>query len=99
MKKALISPNEQVSYQSGWNITTKPVSPVYSFLPNSARIAEVAEQSFEVALPLFWVDCADDLNADLNWYNTLTQTIDIIPAPPPKPAAPDQPASTGTQTL
>lgn len=99
MKKALISPNEQVSYQSGWDTNTKPITPVYSVLPNSARIAEVADQSFEVAQPLFWVDCADDVTADGYWYDTANQTIQAIPAPPPKPAAPDQPTSTGTQTL
>ena len=27
------------------------------------RVAEVCTQSFEVAQPLFWVDCADDVVA------------------------------------
>ena len=28
------------------------------------RIAEVAVQSFEVAQPLYWVDCADDVSSE-----------------------------------
>ena len=35
------------------------------------RVAQVDSESFEVAQPLFWVDCTDDVKAD--------QTIKPIP--------------------
>jgi hypothetical protein len=50
------------------------------------RVAEVAQQSFEVAPPLFWVDCATNVVADQFWYDPSDQTIKPIPVPPePEP--------------
>jgi hypothetical protein len=95
--KALISPDEKpISYISSWNGTT----PVYSTYPNSCRVAQVEpdDQTFPVADPLFWIDCANDVVADRWYYDTSNQTIiKIVNAP--KPAAPlsEQPATTGTQ--
>ena len=60
------------------------------------RVAEVCDVSFEVAPPLFWVACADDVVADEYWYDPTNQTIKPIPQPEP---APDQPITTGAQTL
>jgi hypothetical protein len=39
------------------------------------RVAQIDEVGFEVAPPLFWVDCADDIAADVYWYNPETQTF------------------------
>jgi len=39
------------------------------------RVAQVEQQEFEVALPLFWVDCADTDKADQCWYDPSDQTI------------------------
>jgi len=39
------------------------------------RIAQIADNEFEVALPLFWVDCDDTVKADLFWYDPVDQTI------------------------
>jgi hypothetical protein len=60
------------------------------------RVAEVCDVVFEVAPPLFWVACADDVVADEYWYDPTNQTIKPIPQPEP---APDQPATFGAQTL
>jgi len=89
MKKALISPNESVSYISGWTeaTLTKPPQPIYTTIPNADRVAEVMDTPFEVALPLFWVDCADNVVADQWYYDSVTATIIVVPAPAPKPAA------------
>jgi hypothetical protein len=66
MKKALISPNEQVySYDN-------------TLL--GERVAEVRDTSFEVAGPLFWVDCPDDVVAD-QYYWSGSECISI-PIPP-----------------
>lgn len=52
------------------------------------RVAEVEPQQFDVAEPLFWVDCADDVVADQFWYDPSDQTIKPMPQPepPPEPA-------------
>ena len=39
------------------------------------RVAEISESGFEVAEPLFWVDCADTDKADQCWYDPADQTI------------------------
>jgi len=39
------------------------------------RVAEISESGFEVAEPLFWVDCADTDKADQCWYDSSDQTI------------------------
>jgi hypothetical protein len=89
MKKALISPNEAVSYISGWTeaTPTKPSQPIYTTIPNANRVAEVMDTTFEVALPLFWVDCADNVVADQWYYDSVTATIIVVPPPAPKPLA------------
>lgn len=82
MKKALISPNEKV------------------FDPNTGvelgtRVAEVAQFDFPIAPPLFWVDCADDVAADLFYYNPTDGKIFITPQPPETL----QPVVEGAQSL
>jgi hypothetical protein len=84
MKKAIISPNEApIQYISGWT-ETNPETPIYSAYANSCRVAEVCDTEFEIAPPLFWADCADDVVADQFYYDTATSKIlPIVNAPPP----------------
>jgi hypothetical protein len=97
MKNALIAPNQSVTYISGWTDDAKP-QPIYTTIPNAERVAEVVVTPFEVAPPLFWVSCADDVVADQFYYDSITTTIIQVPATPPYPEL-VQPSGTGTQTL
>lgn len=99
MKNAIIDPRQPVSKITGWVPNTNPPVAITQDIPNSARVAEVAEQTFPVAEPLFWTPCADDVVADEWYYDTVSQTIIVIPSPPPVPAAADQPVVDGAQTL
>lgn len=79
MKAALVSPNESVyTYTYG---ADKQKVPVYL----GERIAEVTTQPFDIAPPLFWVSCADDVEADLWYYDKDAQQCVLIPPPPPPP--------------
>ena len=98
MKNAIIDPRENVNKIVGWTSATPPM-PISEVIPNSARVAEVADQTFPVAEPLFWTPCADDVVADQWYYDTVTQAILIIPPAPPKPVADDQPVVVGAQAL
>lgn len=89
MKKAIIDPRETIFYVSGYDAKGKPI---YTLIPNSARVAEIADAEFPVAEPLFWVDCADDVVAD-QWYYDVIQAACF-----PVPTAP-QPEVTGAQVL
>jgi hypothetical protein len=103
--QALISPNEMSPHVVSWtyNIKTKIWEPVFEDVPDSWRVAQVQEDSFEVAPPLFWTDCANDVVADEWYYQESTGAILPIPAPAPipdtMPAAADQPSVSGAQTL
>lgn len=95
MKKALIDPQTNVEYISSWT-NESPPKPIYSIYPNSARVAQVALTEFEVAPPLFWVNCEDNVVQDEYWYDTVSSTIkpvENVPAPIPKST------TQGTQTL
>ena len=46
------------------------------------RIAEVAVQSFEVAPPLYWVACADDVTTEWTYVDGV-----FVPYTPPVPTA------------
>jgi hypothetical protein len=39
------------------------------------RVAQVETIEFGVALPLFWVDCSDEIIADQFWYDPNDETI------------------------
>ena len=97
MKKALIDPTTQLQEVTGWTLNPNSSGPKYLpvlvTITNSARVAEVANQAFEVAPPLFWMDCADDVVADQWYYDTATQKIIVVP-----PSAP-LPGTTGTQSV
>jgi hypothetical protein len=94
MKKAIISPNESpISYVSGWTETGEPIILTYA---NSCRVAETCETEFEIAPPLFWVDCADDVVAYEFYFDTITSEIlPIVNVPKPIPT---QPESSGLET-
>jgi len=86
-KNALISPNEiSIKYISGWTTDT-PSQPIYTQIENSCRVAQVEPngETFEVALPLFWTPCADDVVADFFYYNTNDKEIYPVPSPAPYP--------------
>jgi hypothetical protein len=84
MKKAIISPNESpIQYVSGWT-EANPKTPIYSTYANSCRVAEVCDTEFEIAPPLFWVDCDDDVVSDEFYYDTIANEIlPIVNAPMP----------------
>ena len=80
--KALIDPRFSVQYVDSWSGT--PLKPVYATYPDSARVCQVADAEFEVAQPLFWVDCADDVIADEFYYDTQQNIIfPVVNAPKP----------------
>jgi hypothetical protein len=66
MKKALISPDESVIHYNGTTVLGQ-------------RVAEVHDTGFEVASPLHWVDCADDLVAQNHYYDAGDSTIKPVP--------------------
>jgi len=67
--KALISPNEKVTDYEG-NV--------------GERVAQVEQNEFPVAAPLFWTDCPDDCVQDVWWYyNGVCQPIPVAPTPVP----------------
>lgn len=66
--KALISPNEPVNNFDG---------------TAGYRVAEVTAQEFEVAQPLFWVNCDDACVAD-QWYYDTDKKVCL-----PKPIEPE----------
>ena len=68
MKQALISPEEKVYKYDGTLL--------------GERVAETTATPFEVAPPLFWVACNDDVVADQWYYDSATFTIDLIPVKP-----------------
>lgn len=103
MKDALIDPTTQVQSITGWtpNPTPTPENParyfpVYTPIPNSARVAEVVAQGgvFPICPPLFWAECADNVVADQWYYNTQTTQFIVVPEPAPVPNAP----TSGLQT-
>lgn len=75
MKQALISPNEP-----GRNPWTGEVAGI--------RVAEVCGTTFEVAQPLFWAECAEDVVADYWWYQDGVFTEFVQPEVPPFPVPP-----------
>jgi len=63
---ALISP-----YEQSWSNSTFPESPILL----GQRVVEVSETEFPVALPLFWMPCANDVVADQYYYDSSKQKI------------------------
>lgn len=98
MKNALISPNESVSYISSWEVRGSIYYPIYTTIVGGERVAEVVDAQFEVAPPLFWAECADNVVADQFYYESQTQQILPKPGDAPEPE-PVQPTVSGAQTL
>ena len=78
MKNALISPNISVSYLSGYT-QQEPIEPIWTIIPNSERVAEVANEPFPIALPFFWVECADDVKPETHYYDMSDNQIKPVP--------------------
>lgn len=98
MKSALIDVNFQLQYVSSWSPDPDHPGkyiPVYSPVPNGQRVAEVSAAPFPVAQPLYWLDCPDDIVADINYYDTVSQTFPLMLEPAPYPVT----DVLGTQTL
>ena len=75
MSYALIDPNHLV-----YDYNTTPATEL------GYRVADVSEVAFDVAQPLFWVECLSSVVADYYYYDQATQQIIEIP-PRPIPAA------------
>ena len=43
------------------------------------RIAEVAVQSFEVAPPLYWVECSDNVTTEWTYIDGIFAPVVIVP--------------------
>lgn len=55
--------------------------------PNEAvadgtRVAQVATTSFDVAPPLYWVDCPVDVKPDTHYFKPSTATFSLLPIEP-----------------
>jgi hypothetical protein len=75
MKKALICPNEPVNFfdeKTGYRIAQ----------------TEQSENIFDVAEPLYWVDCADEVVADFWYFDPADATIKAVPVLPIKAVMP-----------
>ena len=85
MKKALISPNEIVLSVTGWVDHAGMLFPEESQVVNACRIAQVADSEFEVAAPLFWIDCENNVTSDTHYYDTAENAVKARPADVEKP--------------
>lgn len=97
MKYALISPSEKISVISEWNELGNDYTPICSEI--GARIAEVSATRFDVAEPLFWVSCLDEIASELFCYDgnsfvTIPMDLDCPPS-----TNLEQPAVGGAETL
>lgn len=71
MRKALVSPMEPIVDREG---------------NDGFRVAHVVDESYEVASPLFWVDCPDECVQDF-WGYVDNKLVDISPVPVEDPPA------------
>ena len=46
---------------------------------NGYRVAEVADAPFDVASPLFWVECADEVVSDAFYFSLTDRVIKAVP--------------------
>jgi hypothetical protein len=68
--KVLISPNEQKVDDNG-NIV-------------GIRVVETHTTGFDVAFPLFWIDCEDAMVPEECYYDTDSKIIKLLPGYPKK---------------
>ena len=82
MKKALCDTTTSVQHVTSWveipNTDPKRYNAIYETYPNSARVCEVEDTTFEVYPTLIWVDCADDVVTDQYYYDTEAKTINLV---------------------
>ena len=86
-KEAMISPDEVMSYQNGWDESVYPPVPTYV---SGWRVAQVVDegQTFPMAEPIFWMPCADYVVADFWYYDPATdQILQCPPNPFPPPSS------------
>jgi hypothetical protein len=43
------------------------------------RVAEIHETGFDIAEPLFWVDCDDTIVADQYWFDPIDNSFKVVP--------------------
>lgn len=96
--KALIDPTHIVSYISDWQKFQDKYYPVYTEIPNSARVCQIEpdDQTFGVAEPEFWESCSVEIVPDVYYYDMVSQQFILVPQPVPYP---NQPISQGAQTI
>ena len=63
------------------------------------RIADIADVPFEVASPMFWIECSDTIKADLFWYDPSDSSIKETPYLLLISGKMPQPVVYGAQTL
>lgn len=54
------------------------ISPIEPF-GGGYRIAQIQQQEFEVAEPLFWINCESTVNPAVSWYDPTDQQIKLLP--------------------
>jgi hypothetical protein len=86
---ALVAPHETVQYVSDWTNSGAVISTI------GARVAQISDAIFEVAAPLFWVDCDNSITTQ--GYAYLLDTKAFVPIPESAPSV--QAISNGTQNL
>jgi hypothetical protein len=61
-----------------------PIENVFDFEGNliGVRIAQVGSVPFDVAPPLFWVECPDNTSTDLQYFDMQTSSFQDKPLPP-----------------
>jgi len=95
MKYAQVDIRQPAKAITGW-IGNQPI---YTEIPNGACIVDVQAETYPVGDPLFWVECADNIEP-WNWYyDQASQTCVVMPTPAPKTAGANQPVVSGAQTL
>lgn len=64
------------------------------------RVADVHPDGFDVAEPLFWSECADEVVADKFWYDPSDGQLKEVPEPViEEPQLDLQPTVSGAETL
>lgn len=63
------------------------------------RVAHVDQVEFDVAEPLFWISCANNVVTDLFWYDPQDKKIKPMPEPEIVDVNESQPTVQGAQNL
>lgn len=96
MKYALIDPNHEIYVVTSWipksNTSPQKYEPIFSVIPNGARVADVAVNEFPVASPLFWTpfDDTNDVQIDKWYYDLEQKQLFVIPDQPEYPVQPTE---------